>query len=185
MQQYLPWILIGLSVLGGIGLLVYNWLQPDEDEDEDYEGADTLMMTSAEGGKKDEFSTTTEEYRGGARKSRMIALKESLEKSLDSREGETVTQKNRMAMPWFLLVGAWGCVCRCPSASPRAARCRHSAASMTRLRQTVGTTFSDGRTRTTSRPSSIPTGSEPVSASCARSWRIFATSCWPHPNGST
>src|SRR5437588_2145158 len=108
MQQLLPWILIGLSVLGGIGLLVYNWLQPDEDEEEDYEGADTLMMTSAEGGKKDEFATTTEEYRGSARKSRMIALKESLEKSLDSREGETVTQKNRMAMPWFLLVGADG-----------------------------------------------------------------------------
>ena len=107
MQQLLPWILIGLSVLGGIGLLVYNWLQPDEDEDEDYEGADTLM-TGADGAKKDEFSTTTEEYRGGARKSRMIALKESLEKSLDSREGETVTQKNRMAMPWFLLVGADG-----------------------------------------------------------------------------
>ena len=47
-------------------------------------------------------------YRGSARKSRMIALKESLEKSLDSREGQTVTQKNRMAMPWFLLVGADG-----------------------------------------------------------------------------
>src|SRR5437868_5463087 len=108
MQQLLPWILIGLSVLGGIGLLVYNWLQPDEDDDEDYEGADTLMITAADGGKKDEFSTTTEEYRGGARKSRMIALKESLEKSFDSREGETVTQKNRMAMPWFLLVGADG-----------------------------------------------------------------------------
>jgi type VI secretion system protein ImpL len=109
LKTYLPAILIGLSLLAGIGMLVYSWLRPEEDEEgEDYEGADTLMMTQADSGKKDEFATTTEEYRGGARKSRMIALKESLEKSLDSREGQTVTQKNRMAMPWFLLVGADG-----------------------------------------------------------------------------
>src|SRR6266567_1129443 len=155
MQQYLPWILIGLSVLGGIGLLVYNWLQPDEDEEEDYEGGDTLMMTSAEGGKKDEFSTTTEEYRGGARKSRMIALKESLEKSLDSREGETVTQRNRMAMPWFLLVGAdgsgktrasGGCLrtrsCsrrRPPRLAPPSPRKRFRRAQPSRTRRSAGT----------------------------------------------
>jgi type VI secretion system protein ImpL len=111
LKQYLPAILIGLSLLAGIGMLVYSWLRPEEDEEgEDYEGSDTLMMTAADGGggKKDEFATTTEEYRGGARKSRMIALKESLEKSLDSREGLQVTHKNRMAMPWFLLVGADG-----------------------------------------------------------------------------
>jgi type VI secretion system protein ImpL len=111
MRTVLPWLIIGLSVLGGIGLFVYNWLRPDEEEEgegEGYEGGDTLMITAAEG-KKDDLATTTEEYRGSARKSRMIALKESLEKSLDSREGTQVSSaKSRMSMPWFLLVGADG-----------------------------------------------------------------------------
>lgn len=108
MKTLIPWIIIALSVLGGIALMVYNAMQSDEDEEgEDLEGGDTLMMTAAEG-KKDALASTTEEYRGSARKSRMIALKESLEKSLDSREGQRVTSKNRMTMPWFLLVGADG-----------------------------------------------------------------------------
>jgi type VI secretion system protein ImpL len=109
MQKWLPLIIIGLSVLGGIGLLVYNYLRPDEEEEgEEYGGGDTLMITAAEG-KKDDLATTTEEYRGSARKSRMIALKESLEKSLETREGAQVSSaKSRMAMPWFMLVGADG-----------------------------------------------------------------------------
>lgn len=109
MQQWLPMLIIGLSVLAGIGLLLYNYLRPDEEEEGDeYEGADTLMITAAEG-KKDVLATTTEEYRGSARKSRMIALKESLEKSLETREGTQVSSaKSRMAMPWFMLVGADG-----------------------------------------------------------------------------
>lgn len=108
MRNWIPLVIIGLSVLGGIGLLVYNYLRPDEEEEgEELEGGDTLMITAAEG-KKDDLATTTEEYRGTARKSRMIALKASLEKSLETREGTTVAAKNRMAMPWFMLVGADG-----------------------------------------------------------------------------
>jgi type VI secretion system protein ImpL len=107
-MKNLPLILIGISLLAGIGMMIYNWLRPDEYEDEDeFEGQDTLMMTQGEG-KKDEFATTTEEYRGGARKSRMIAMMESFEKSVDSREGAQIGSKDHMKMPWFLLVGADG-----------------------------------------------------------------------------
>jgi type VI secretion system protein ImpL len=108
MRNWLPWLIIGLSILGGIAMLVYNYLRPDEEEEgEELEGSDTLMITAAEG-KKDDLATTTEEYRGSARKSRMIALKASLEKSLETREGTQAAAKNRMSMPWFMHVGADG-----------------------------------------------------------------------------
>ena len=108
LAKVLPWIIIALSVLGGIGLLVYNALASDEEDiDESPDGTDTLAITAAEG-MKDALASTTEEYRGATRKSRMIALKQSLERSIDSREGERIQSKNRMTMPWFLLVGADG-----------------------------------------------------------------------------
>ena len=111
MQKWVPWIIIALSVLGGIGLFIWNYLQPDEDEEEGLEGDESLALSDEERAKKgdDPFATTTEEYRGGgARKSRMMAMMESFEKSLDSKEGATVTSKDHMRMPWFLLVGADG-----------------------------------------------------------------------------
>src|SRR5437867_9910727 len=109
MPAWLPLVLILLSVLGGIGLIVYNFFRPEDEEGEGLEGGDTLMITADEG-KKDDLATTTEEYRGGgARKSRMIALKESLEKSLETREGAPGSSaKSRMAIPWLMLVGADG-----------------------------------------------------------------------------
>src|SRR4051812_14799255 len=109
MQKWIPWIIIGVSVVAGIGLFIWNYLQPEEDEEDAFEGDATLAMT-ADGAKKDDpFATTTEEYRGGgARKSRMLAMMESFEKSLDSSEGQAATSKDHMRMPWFLLVGADG-----------------------------------------------------------------------------
>src|SRR6185295_7794802 len=107
MRTILPWLIIGLSVLGGIALLVYNAMTSEDDDaegDEQSEGGNGLAITAAE--KKNELASTTEEYRGSARKSRVIALKESLERSFDSRQGQRITSKNRMTMPWFLLVGA-------------------------------------------------------------------------------
>lgn len=103
-------LLVGLVFVGGIGLLIWYFVGGEEVEEtgEGHEGADTLMITASEGA-KDPFATTTEEYKSTARKSRMIALKESLERSLDSREGTaTASAKDRMAMPWFMLVGADG-----------------------------------------------------------------------------
>jgi type VI protein secretion system component VasK len=117
MRTILPWVIIGLSVLGGIALFVWNWLTPDEEE----VGEDTLMITAAEGeggadGKKDSLATTTEEYRGASRKSRIIAMKESLERSfeksfersLETGDGVKAGARTRMMMPWFMLVGADG-----------------------------------------------------------------------------
>src|SRR5947207_8962782 len=108
LKQLLPWILIGLSLLGGIGLFVYSMITGDEEEEET-EGTDPLATTAADGTRLgDTLGVTSEEYRGVPRKSRMMALQESLEKSLDSREGVAQTSRNRMTMPWFLLVGADG-----------------------------------------------------------------------------
>jgi type VI secretion system protein ImpL len=110
MRSILPWIIIALSVLSGIALLVYNAMTSDDEDGEEGDGQEPrgpehiLAITAAE--KKDELASTTEEYRGSARKSRVMALKESLERSLDSRQGHRIQSKNRMTMPWFLLVGA-------------------------------------------------------------------------------
>lgn len=109
MRELLPWLLIGLSVLGGIALLVWNAMRPDEDEDEPDQitGPGSLATTAAEG-KRSDLATTTEEYKGSARKSRILSMKASLEKSLDTTIGPRASTKDRMTMPWFLLVGADG-----------------------------------------------------------------------------
>lgn len=109
MAAWLPWLLLTLSVviLGVLGW--YYFADEDEDEPETLEERDPLGVTAAEIGAADPLATTTEEYRGAGRKSRMIALKESLERSLDSREGVARgSARDRMVMPWFMLVGADG-----------------------------------------------------------------------------
>src|SRR5687767_10417514 len=111
MPTWLPWLIIGIALVSG-GFLVWYLVAggEEEDEDSDLAGADTLMITAADGSIiKDPLATTSEEYKSTARKSRMIALKESLERSLDSREGAAqISAKDRMLMPWFMLVGADG-----------------------------------------------------------------------------
>jgi type VI secretion system protein ImpL len=107
MPTWLPWLLLALTAVVG-GFLLWYYVAGGVDEDEVIEGVDPLSVTAAEDRAKDPFSTTTEEYRGAARKSRMIALRQSLERSLDAREGVRGSTKDRMIMPWFMLVGADG-----------------------------------------------------------------------------
>jgi len=106
-MSWIVWALLAAGALFGIGLIVWNLVTGEEEEDEEgYDGGATLV----EGEKKkdglaDTLATTTEEYRT-ARKSRMLALKESLEASLEVRHGtESAASKDRMSMPWFMLVG--------------------------------------------------------------------------------
>jgi type VI secretion system protein ImpL len=112
-MRTLAFLLIGLTVLGSIGLVLYWFFGGEEEEEtgDEHAASNALAITASEGPNafKDTLATTTEEYRGSARKSRMLALKESLERSLDSRQGVTMgSAKDRMQMPWFMLVGADG-----------------------------------------------------------------------------
>lgn len=105
MPQWLPWLMMGLSGLVALGLLWYYVAGGEEEDDSD---TDPLSLTASEKS-PDPFAQTTEEARGSAgRRSRVIALKQSLERSLDEREGIRGSDKNRMQMPWFMLVGADG-----------------------------------------------------------------------------
>jgi len=107
------WLFVALFLFGGIGFFIYFFVfaeEEDEEEGEGLDGGDTLAVTGKEGGEtlSETLATTTEEYRT-ARKSRMIALKESLEASIETRHGmESASQKDRMTMPWFMLVGSDG-----------------------------------------------------------------------------
>src|SRR5687767_14084368 len=110
MPTWLPWLILGFAVLSGVGLLWYLLAGGDEEDEPEATGEDPLAITAAEGGLADKLATTaSEELQTTARESRMIALKASLEGTLDSREGKATTSaKDRMQMPWFMLVGADG-----------------------------------------------------------------------------
>lgn len=110
-----PWVmyaLIAMAVISVAGLVWYLvWGGDEEDDHEDSGGPDALSITAADGSPLSDALATTasEELQTTARESRMVALKESLERSLDSREGKAqMSAKDRMSMPWFLLVGADG-----------------------------------------------------------------------------
>src|SRR5687768_16089550 len=108
MPTWLPWLIIAFAVLSGVGLVWYLMAGGEEEDAEDA-GDDPLAITAAEGGITDRLAITTEELKTTARESRMLAIKESLQRSLDSREGRAQTSaKDRMHMPWFMLVGADG-----------------------------------------------------------------------------
>src|SRR5579862_2052963 len=95
-------VAIVLWVIGGRG---------GDEEEEDvaegggagYEGGKTLLedadRTQQIGGEGDDTR---------ARKSRMIALKESFESSLQTRGGPKQSTRDRLSLPWFMLVGADG-----------------------------------------------------------------------------
>jgi type VI secretion system protein ImpL len=93
-----------MMVMGGLIMLVflaYTFFSDDEeDEDEDEEGYEG--RTKSPGAN----ATTLEIGEGELRKSRMIALKDSLERSLQTRAGvKEAGGIDRLAMPWFMLVG--------------------------------------------------------------------------------
>src|SRR5690348_16697967 len=104
------WIIIGVGFLGTGGYLVFYLLSDEEEEDDasaGYDGGSTML----DGGRADTLGETllsTADESRGARKSRMLALKDSLERSLEGREGEGAETQDRMSMPWFLLLGASG-----------------------------------------------------------------------------
>src|SRR5688572_27212004 len=112
LPTWFPLLLVGLGVLMLAGFGWYMLFGGEEEEDEKERGgsgadADTLAITTP--GMDATLLTTAEEFRSTGRKSRMIALKESLERSLDSREtGIKLSSQDRMKMPWYLLVGADG-----------------------------------------------------------------------------
>jgi type VI secretion system protein ImpL len=111
-MQNSPWLLyviIGVAVVSFGGFFWYLIWGGEEEEEADETGVDPLGITAADGGMVDTLATTTEELKTTARESRMIRMKESFERSLDSREGRAhVSAKDRMTMPWFMLVGADG-----------------------------------------------------------------------------
>src|SRR5829696_6093097 len=82
--------------------LVYAWLNrgDDEDDDDDEYGPDgnTVKMSGSHAASTLELPES-DELR--ARKSRMIALKDSLERSLQTRGGPKAAEVDRLSMPWF------------------------------------------------------------------------------------
>jgi type VI secretion system protein ImpL len=108
----LLWIIIGVGLLTGAGFLVYYmFFVEEEDEDDEhapgYDGGKTMLEGAGADTLDQTMDATSAEFRG-ARKSQMLALKDSLERSLESRQGEGAEAQDRMSMPWFLLVGAGG-----------------------------------------------------------------------------
>ena len=92
-------IILGVTFLAMAIYLFVN--RGDDDEDEDEDDATRLMGPGA-----DTLDIESDETR--ARKSRMIALKDSLDRSLQTRTGVNAAEVDRLAMPWFMLVGTEG-----------------------------------------------------------------------------
>ena len=99
------YVAFGVFLLGGIFFL-YQWWFSAEDEDEEGFDAGSTTMTVGPDGETTLSETLMTTAAEGARKSRMIALKESLEASLETRgSAEDASAKDRLALPWFLLIG--------------------------------------------------------------------------------
>ena len=102
----LPIIILAITLAA---MAVYLWVNrgdDDEDDDEDFEGdGQTLRLSGAHA----ETQELPESAETRARKSRMIALKDSLERSLQTRGGpRAAAEVDRLSMPWFMLVGTEG-----------------------------------------------------------------------------
>jgi type VI secretion system protein ImpL len=110
------WLVITVGVIALAIVVGFFWYlmyggEEEEDAPRELEGIDPLSVTAADGSLSDTLATTTEELKTTARASRVIRMKESFERSLDSREAratKAVSTKDRMLMPWYLLVGADG-----------------------------------------------------------------------------
>jgi type VI secretion system protein ImpL len=98
----------GLIIVLTFAVAIWYWLRPeDEDDDEEDFGPDgnTVRMSGPHGAETQELPDSDETR---ARRSRMLALKDSLERSLQTRSGAATTEVDRLSMPWFMLVGTEG-----------------------------------------------------------------------------
>lgn len=111
MPTWLPWLVIALGLAFGVGLMIYNAVREEDDEEID-DGAhtETLVASERQGG-DDPLARTADErlgaLAGGAAKGGMFSLKQSFEDSLQTR-ADTKPAKDRMVMPWYMLVGPEG-----------------------------------------------------------------------------
>ena len=111
MSPLLLLLIILLIGLAGGGYFLYQWYISDEDDEgEGFDGGGTTQMIGRDGETTLSETLMTTAAEGGARKSRIIALKESLEASLETRHGdvEDASGKDRLSLPWFLLIGGEG-----------------------------------------------------------------------------
>src|SRR4051812_5733761 len=105
LRDKLPLLMMVLAGIVTIVIFVYSFLRDDEEEDEDdLEAGSTLKMSGSHAADTLELPESDDMR---ARKSRMIALKDSLERSLQTRGGVKASGGiDRLAMPWFMLVGS-------------------------------------------------------------------------------
>src|SRR4051812_2769149 len=105
-KTHLPLVMMIVGGLVFAIFLAYSFFRDDEYED-DEEEEDALGGTPKLPGSH--ADTTLEIPESEARKSRMLALKDSLDKSLQTRgAGVSAGKLDRLAMPWFMLVGTEG-----------------------------------------------------------------------------
>src|SRR6185503_14916618 len=110
LSQFPKWVVpAAIFAVFALIALAYAWFNRGDDEDEDDEeyGPDgaTLAMSGAHAASTQELPESDEMR---ARKSRMLALKDSLERSLQTRGGPKAEEVDRLSMPWFMLVGTEG-----------------------------------------------------------------------------
>ena len=104
LSSKLPYILFGFAFIAFAVILWSMFRGDDEDEYEDEED-DGLGTTKGLAHALDTMELPESE----ARKSRMLALKDSLDKSLQTRAAAgKAGGLDRLAMPWFMLVGTEG-----------------------------------------------------------------------------
>ena len=103
----IPAIILVITMVAMAAYLWVNRGDEDDEDDEDEYGPDgrTLAMSGSHAGSTQEIPESDEMR---ARKSRMLALKDSLERSLQTRGGPKSAEVDRLSMPWFMLVGTEG-----------------------------------------------------------------------------
>src|SRR5580765_4181105 len=103
----LPYILFGFAAIAMI-VMAWSFIRSANEEDE-YEDEDEDGLGTTKGVSGSHAFDTMELPESEARKSRMLALKDSLDKSLQTRgAGLKAGHLDRLAMPWFMLVGTEG-----------------------------------------------------------------------------
>jgi hypothetical protein len=100
-------IFIGFLISAGWLFYYLVFAEEEDEEEEQYDGSGTLIDGARADTLGETLLSTAAEERA-ARKSRMLALKDSLERSLEGKDSEGAETQDRMSMPWFLLLGSSG-----------------------------------------------------------------------------